>query len=483
MSENESFDKLNKNSIEIIFNNYLIKLNNNFDSIQIFVKLNEYDSYQSNFKLNDLNQLLNSNYTNEKMIEFILNLIGSNNINIELNKKNLIFRILNDKSKELILYKNSKLSEEIIEKLITEINDLKKENKKQINELRKQKMIIEEYEKKIIEIEKRIKFLEEKNKNNLMNSNIRKKINNKNQIIECDLMQINSIKCHSNSIESMAIFLSGNIITVSSDESIKIWDMRFNILQIIQNAHSNRIINVSIKDEDNFATSSNDRTIKTWIKINNLFQLNIMIENVHDEDLKKIIYCPSGNIISCSEDKTVKIWELINNKYQLMTILDESAPVKSLLLLNDKNILVTAGLDGTKFWKIKEEKNINFLCDFKEAWCGCWDAIDRMDENRIIIGGLYSLIIISLLENNIIVSIENEWRCNGIKVIENKGIFLVSGWSKNINIYRSDNYECIKIIENAHDEYICGFIELTDNSICSFSINGIVKVWNLLELK
>ena len=125
MSENESFDKLNKNSIEIIFNNYLIKLNNNFDSIQIFVKINEYDSYQSNFKLNDLNQLLNSNYTNEKMIEFILNLIGSNNINIELNKKNLIFRILNDKNKELILYKNSKLSEEIIEKLITEINDLK----------------------------------------------------------------------------------------------------------------------------------------------------------------------------------------------------------------------------------------------------------------------------------------------------------------------------------------------------------------------
>ena len=59
MSENESFDKLNKNSIEIIFNNYLIKLNNNFDSIQIFVKINEYDSYQSNFKLNDLNQLLN----------------------------------------------------------------------------------------------------------------------------------------------------------------------------------------------------------------------------------------------------------------------------------------------------------------------------------------------------------------------------------------------------------------------------------------
>ena len=126
MSENESFDKLNKNSIKIIFNNYLIKLNNNFESIQIFVKINEYDSYQSNFKLNDLNQLLNTNYTNEKMIEFISNLIGSNNINIELNEKNLVFRILNDKSKELILYKNSKLSEEIIEKLITEINDLKK---------------------------------------------------------------------------------------------------------------------------------------------------------------------------------------------------------------------------------------------------------------------------------------------------------------------------------------------------------------------
>ena len=60
----------------------------------------------------------------------------------------------------------------------------------------------------------------------------------------------------------------------------------------------------------------------------------------------------------------------------------------------------------------------------------------------------------------------------------NKGIFLVGGWSKNIRIYRSDNYECIQEIKDAHNDTINGFIELKDGSIASFSNDETIKIWS-----
>ena len=44
-------------------------------------------------------------------------------------------------------------------------------------------------------------------------------------------------------------------------------------------------------------------------------------------------------------------------------------------------------------------------------------------------------------------------------------------------IFRNDNYECIQIIQNAHDNSICGFVELKDESILSYSWDGGVKIW------
>ena len=67
---------------------------------------------------------------------------------------------------------------------------------------------------------------------------------------------------------------------------------------------------------------------------------------------------------------------------------------------------------------------MNFICNFEKDWCGHWNALERMDNNRIIVGGKYSLKVISLIEKKIIKSIDNEHRCNGIKVLKIKEYFL-----------------------------------------------------------
>ena len=300
-----------------------------------------------------------------------------------------------------------------------------------------------------------------------------------NQVKKCELKRIKSLVTHYNIINLVSVFPLGNIISVSDDKSIKIWDINFNLLQNIKNAHNKGINYVDIKDENNFVTCSEDKNIKTWIKKENKFELNQIIKDEHKNAINKVIYTFNGNIISCSDNNNIKIWDLSTPKYKLImekTIHSES--IKSILLLEDKEILISGGNDGTKFWNLN---NLNYLFGFNNVCCGIWNAIERIDENRIIIGGVKYLNVISLKKKEIINTIDNECNCNGIKVIKNKGIFLISEFSYDIKIYKSDNYKCIKIIKNAHENNIIGFFILNNNLIGSYSYDRSIKMWEISE--
>ena len=86
--------------------------------------------------------------------------------------------------------------------------------------------------------------------------------------------------------------------------------------------------------------------------------------------------------------------------------------------------MISSGYDGTRFWDSNNYNNIN-LIDL------LYDEIMK---------------VISINEKRIINKIFNQFYCWGIKLIENKRIIFVGGWSKDIKIYRKDNFECIQII-------------------------------------
>ncbi len=104
----------------------------------------------------------------------------------------------------------------------------------------------------------------------------------------------------------------------------------------------------------------------------------------------------------------------------------------------------------------------------KETICCHRDAWKRIDKERIIIGGDGIIKIISIKKYESIKEIKNEFLCFGICTIEEKGIFLIGGKSNKIRIYRNNNYECIKIIKDAHNDEIYGIIELNNGIIISF---------------
>jgi len=437
--------------IEKIFKEWKINLIIKFDTI-IFKIENDFKIYESSFSLKKLKELFSKNYLMNEMIDYLLNCIENNKISIEEKEKYLQLSILSKYN--LKIKEKNKLSEEIIEKLIKEIKKLKEENQK---------------------LELRIQNIE------------KEKINI--QLTHCNLKEINSIKAHNDSIESLAQFPSGNIISVSKDNIINIYDNNLNIIQNFSNIYDDsfdddKIRYVSIKDENNFVTGSK-KYIRIWIKKKskenlkneNIFKLNQKI-NAHDDLINKIIYCLNGNIISCSEDKKIKIWEEDNdNIYKCIKILTLNYSIISILLLEDKNILISSGGNQIILWNLKLNNSQNIIHSKEKIEFGI-NGLKRIDEDRIIVATDKIINIISINKNKIIKEIENEFICKGICVIKEKGIFLCGGFSKNIKIYRNDNYECIKTIKDALGGVVNGIYELNDGSIASYGYQ-IIKIWSL----
>ena len=455
---------LEKTKIEKELNQWKINLIIDFDSI-IFKIHNNYNIYQSTFTFEHLHQyqLFSSNDTIDKIKDFILNKIEEKKIKIIEKEKYLEFIIISNENTFglLIINKTKKLSEEIIEALIEETKNLKE----RIMVLERDK---EEMRNEVF------------NKINKLEDNIEKiEKNIKKDKIHINLKLTNIIQKNNETINSMSIFPSGNIISVSNNKSINIYDNSFNTIQTILNAHNENIFDVYVKDENNFVTCSY-YDIKTWIKKNNkqneyLFDLNQIIEKAHNDLISKVIYNLNGNLISCSKDKTIKIWEENNeNNYKNIKILNHSDRVYSILFLKDNNILISGGVDGIKFWDL----NYEIIISIEKAICLKNNALKRIDEKNIIVGGARIINIISISEKKIIKVIENGFISWGICIIKNKGVFLVGGESKDIQIYRNEDYEYIQQIKDAHNDEINGIIKIKDNSIVSYGEDKTIRVWS-----
>ena len=230
-----------------------------------------------------------------------------------------------------------------------------------------------------------------------------------------------------------------------------------------------------IYDENNFVTCSYANNIKTWIKNNNKYSINKIIKNAHNNSINKVIYNSKGNLISCSLDGLIKIWELNNEEYKNIKTFNNNYYVSSILLLEDKNILISSG-NGTKFWNLNNENEpLKSFDNINTIWN---KGLERIDGDKIIVCNDYNLIIISISKLEIIKEITINYLCLSIKSIKNKGIFLVGVYENgNMYVYRSDNYELIQTIENANRFRIRGFIEINNHLIASSSY-GLIINWS-----
>ena len=470
---------------------YKISFNSqNSLSLEISIQKDDF-IYESELNMENLNKkglipIKKNRFQNEEdimgeIIKFISNLIDNNKIKIEEKYSKIFLKFPNRNEIEVLFELKLKNKNEIFKNLMKDVRFLKYKNEKKLNnnictyyhyflffilfiiiifililyekqskEILKKNKIIEEYENKFEQLEKKIKKIEE------------------DQIQTFNLKKINEIKIYDDKVHHLTKFPSGFLISVTYN-TFNIYDQNFNVIQNFNKPYNTSISSIYVKDDNNFITCYYDYSIKTWIKKKNKFGVNKIILRAHDSYIYKVIISSNGNLISCSGDKTVKIWEEYNNGYNNVITLNHSESVNSILLLEDKNILISTGKEGTKFWNIT---NYNLIIHFEKPKCIYENGLKRIDDDKIIVGGF----IISITKQKIIKQIDNLYWGKEIYVIEDKGVFLV-GQDINLKVYRYDNYELIQNITNTYENEINGFIKLKNNTIVSYSRSGKVQVW------
>ena len=141
--------------------------------------------------------------------------------------------------------------------------------------------------------------------------------------------------------------------------------------------------------------------------------------------------------------------------------------------MEKNNILISSGNNGTKFWN----NNYECIIHIQDSFCGGWNSLCKIDEERIIVGGKSgSMKIISITKKQIIKEINNGFICSGICVIENYMLILVCGKSNDIKIYDMITYEEIQIIKNSHHKKIKGITLINNNLIATYSTDKKIKI-------
>ena len=227
--------------------------------------------------------------------------------------------------------------------------------------------------------------------------------------MEVNLSLIIMFKVNKDAVNTFAS-TSFNIISISSDKSITIFENKkqFKIIQKIENAHNGTIFDISLKDKNNFATCSEDKSIKTWKKSeNNNYILDKSILNIHENDIHKIIFLEDNTIISGSKDGKIKILNLINNEYKCHLTINNFGPIYSLLYFKEENLLISTGTECTSFWNLNSLLNV-FIAVIN-AFCLGKNAFQKLDKERVVVGGREKILILSIKEKKIIKEIERNF--------------------------------------------------------------------------
>ncbi|MBD2438424.1 serine/threonine-protein kinase [Nostoc sp. FACHB-110] len=182
---------------------------------------------------------------------------------------------------------------------------------------------------------------------------------NSNSIEQIQLTQ--TLTGHNNNVKSLAITPDGQtLVSGSSDQTIKVWNLANGSLIGTLLSHSSGVISVAISsDGQTLASSSNDQTIKIW---NLKTRALIRTLRGHEGAVWSVAISPDGQtLVSASGDKTIKIWNLVTGNL-IRTLTGHTTSVWAVAISPDGQIIVSGSNDKTiKIWNFKTGELIRTL--------------------------------------------------------------------------------------------------------------------------
>jgi len=177
---------------------------------------------------------------------------------------------------------------------------------------------------------------------------------------------IKTVRLHTDSINAIAITPDGQKVVSSSDNTLKVWDLKTGKeLQILQ-GHSESVNAVAItRDGQKVVSGSSDNTLKVWDLETGK---GLQILQGHSESVNAVAITRDGRrVVSGSSDNTLKVWDLETGK-ELQILQGHSKSVNAVAITPDGQKVVSGSGDSIlKVWDLETGKELQILQGHSES--------------------------------------------------------------------------------------------------------------------
>ena len=152
----------------------------------------------------------------------------------------------------------------------------------------------------------------------------------------------------SREVNSVAVTADGKVVSGSSDNAVKVWDLARGELLKTLKGHSDRVTSVAVTADGKVVSGSGDKTVKVWDLAGGELLKTL---KGHSGEVNSVAVTADGNLVSGSDDQTVKLWDLARGEL-LKTLEGHSSYVTSVAVTADGKVVSGSGDKTVKVWDL-----------------------------------------------------------------------------------------------------------------------------------
>ncbi len=181
---------------------------------------------------------------------------------------------------------------------------------------------------------------------------------------------------HTGSVRDVAVINTKQIVSASSDHTLKVWNLVTGTVEQSLIGHENWVWAVAKLDINRIISASDDRTIKIWNLQTGTIEQTL---TSHEATVRSVAVLTPYRIVSASDDHTLKVWNLENGTVE-QTLVGHKASVRDVAVLNELRIVSGSDDCTIRIWNLLTGTVEQTLIGHK-SWVL---ALAVLDVNRIV---------------------------------------------------------------------------------------------------
>lgn len=290
-----------------------------------------------------------------------------------------------------------------------------------------------------------------------------------------NLKEIAKAKHHTESICSILFLKDGRLATSSCDCSINVINITTLQVEIsIPSAHNSSIFYISQLHNQNVITCSSDRTIKIW-EISESKYKNLATILGNSSSILKVIPITKDRFASCFEFGNIKIWSSNPPYRELIELHDKHTSLTSIIQLKQNGQLVSCSSQKKiNFWNLDKYQLVHSIKGISCVWR---NGMVEVSNNKIVVGGACHLSIINSKTYQIEAIIKIEGNDRVFSIFELRDKTILCGLGKGFYQLSMLNYTKVFQKEMAHEHNILSLCPVDNFSFFSSSFDTFIKKW------